>query len=413
MKGKLDLTTFRGVLHGGKEGPAIVAGNIEKSLLVQQVSGDDPEMPEKGQKLSVGEVTILTRWVKQGAKDDSAAGQSSSAADDSTPQYPKVYGVAPVISALAVSPDGTMLAVAGSHEVLLEHADGSGIIARLACSSPHVTSICFSPDGTQLVAAGGSPGEFGRLHIYNVPSRIAVKSLSVSTDTLFGLSLSPSGDRAAVGCADRTTHILSLENGKELDRFVQHTDWVLGTCFNLDGTRVVAAGRDKALWIVDLTTHRPFDLVNAPIEPLTCVARDPKKDIVAAGAASGAVRLYRLLDLIKTTERAPDPNRVKEIEHQPGPVNAIAYSASGKYFAAASTGEARIYLADGSKRVSICQGHTGGVFAVAFSPDAKQLYTAGFDGQLRIFGTEKGQLIKAFTPVPLKEAAGGDEKASN
>jgi WD40 repeat protein len=404
MKGKLDLTTFPGILHGGKNGSAIVAGDVDKSLLVQQVSGDDPEMPEKGEKLSAAEVGILTRWVTQGAKDDSASEPAAPSADASTPLYPKVYSLAPVISAIAVSPDGTKLAVAGSHEVLLHHADGSGLVARLPSRSPRITSIRFTPDGGQLLAAGGSAGEFGELDIYNVSSNSLLKSLRISSDTLFGLSLSPTGDRAAVGCADKTIRIIRLSDGLELDRFTQHTDWVLGTCFNLDGQRVVAAGRDKALWIVDLATHRPFDLVNDLVDPLLCVARDPNKDIVAAGMPTGSVRLFRLLNLIKTTERDRDPNRVKEIERQPGPANAIVYSADGKYFAVASTGEARVYLAEGFKRLSMCQGNRGGVYAIAFSPDGKQLYTAGFDGQVRIFGTEKGKLIKSFVPVPLHEA---------
>ncbi|HZK80020.1 MAG TPA: c-type cytochrome domain-containing protein, partial [Humisphaera sp.] len=67
MKGKLDLSTYAAMAHGGKSGPAFIAGDPEKSPLVEQVSGNDPQMPDKGQKLSAIEVSILTRWVKEGA----------------------------------------------------------------------------------------------------------------------------------------------------------------------------------------------------------------------------------------------------------------------------------------------------------------------------------------------------------
>ena len=40
--------------------------------------------------------------------------------------HPPVYTRPPVIPALAFSPDGRLLAVAGFHEVLLWKADGSG-----------------------------------------------------------------------------------------------------------------------------------------------------------------------------------------------------------------------------------------------------------------------------------------------
>ena len=38
---------------------------------------------------------------------------------------------------------------------------------------------------------------------------------------------------------------------------------------------------------------------------------------------------------------------------------------------------------------------------MTFSPDSKQLATGGFDGQIRLYNLPKGELAKAFTPVPL------------
>jgi WD40 repeat protein len=358
-------------------------------------------MPNKGEKLSSAEVNVLTRWVRQGAKDDSPSGQIA-IADPFKPLYPEVYLLIPVIRAMVLSPDGSILAVAGWHEVLLMHPDGSGVIARLPSTSPHVTSLCFNADGSRLVAAGGSAGEFGRIDVYTVADHQLVKTIAVSNDTLFGLSLSPAGDRAGVGCADRTTRVINLEDGKELDHFAQHTDWALGTAFNLAGDQLVSVSRDKSLWLLDLKTHRPFDLINYPTESLLCVVRHPKEDTVASGESTGQLMLHRLHDLVKTTEANRDPNRIREIDRQPGPVNALAYSPDGKLLAAASTGEVRVYTSDGNRRLCVCPGHQGRIFAIAFSPDGKQIYTGGFDGKVRIFGTEKGELVKMFVPFPLK-----------
>ena len=72
-KGKLDLSTYSALTHGGKSGPALVAGEPDKSRLIDSVSGDEPAMPDKGEKLSATEVALLSRWVKQGAKDDTTA----------------------------------------------------------------------------------------------------------------------------------------------------------------------------------------------------------------------------------------------------------------------------------------------------------------------------------------------------
>src|SRR5260370_42582568 len=55
-KGGLWLTTRAGLLKGGTEGPAIVPGKPDESVLLEQVGGDPPEMPKKGDPLSPVEV---------------------------------------------------------------------------------------------------------------------------------------------------------------------------------------------------------------------------------------------------------------------------------------------------------------------------------------------------------------------
>jgi WD40 repeat protein len=58
--------------------------------------------------------------------------------------------------------------------------------------------------------------------------------------------------------------------------------------------------------------------------------------------------------------------------------------------AVAGTGEARIYSPKDGRRVSTLSGSSGPVFALAFCPEGKQVCTAGFDGRVRIFATDKG-----------------------
>jgi hypothetical protein len=65
-KGGLRLTTRGSVVSGGDSGPAAVPGKPEESLLIQAIRyQDEPKMPPK-EKLSEGEIQILTRWVEAG-----------------------------------------------------------------------------------------------------------------------------------------------------------------------------------------------------------------------------------------------------------------------------------------------------------------------------------------------------------
>jgi mono/diheme cytochrome c family protein len=166
-KGKLDLTSFAAIEAGGKDGQVFVPGKPAASPLVTMVSGDTPEMPNKGDPLTAAQVSVLAQWVEQGARDDTPAGGSAVvAAGPTLPAGPTVYRIAPIISAMAWSPDGQTLIVAGYHELLLHHADGSGLIARLPSRAMRMTSLAFSTDGTRLLCAGGAPGGAGPLDVW-------------------------------------------------------------------------------------------------------------------------------------------------------------------------------------------------------------------------------------------------------
>ena len=50
-----------------------------------------------------------------------------------------------------------------------------------------------------------------------------------------------------------------------------------------------------------------------------------------------------------------------------------------------------------------CEGHSAGIYTVAFSPDGGRLATGGFDGKVRIYNTSDCKfvaLLRSGTPVP-------------
>src|SRR5579859_5815051 len=57
-KGKLDMSTYADLMKGGKQGAAVKPGDPAKSLLVEMISGPEPEMPEKGDKLTPEQVEL-------------------------------------------------------------------------------------------------------------------------------------------------------------------------------------------------------------------------------------------------------------------------------------------------------------------------------------------------------------------
>lgn len=85
LKGGLYLDTKDGLLKGGDNGPAIVPGDPEKSLLIKAVRYTDPnlQMPPKDKKLSSDKIADLEAWVKMGAPDPrTAVNQTLAARED-------------------------------------------------------------------------------------------------------------------------------------------------------------------------------------------------------------------------------------------------------------------------------------------------------------------------------------------
>ena len=66
-------------------------------------------------------------------------------------------------------------------------------------------------------------------------------------------------------------------------------------------------------------------------------------------------------------------------------------------------GEVRVYKTDGTRTATL-KGHDGAVFSLAFHPKKSWLYTAGFEGKVRVFDITDGKLLNTFVPAPVKPA---------
>ncbi|MDB6072009.1 MAG: hypothetical protein JWL81_3180 [Verrucomicrobiales bacterium] len=67
--GGLRVDDRRGLLEGGKTGPALVVGNPDNSLLVQRLrhADESKRMPKESDALTDSEVEVLTTWIRDGA----------------------------------------------------------------------------------------------------------------------------------------------------------------------------------------------------------------------------------------------------------------------------------------------------------------------------------------------------------
>jgi hypothetical protein len=97
LKANLLLDTKEGMLKGGDNGPAIVPGDPDKSLLIQAIryKNEDLQMPPKT-KLADAQIADVVAWVKMGAPDPRTKGTTATqaAAPASAPTTTSAYDFA-------------------------------------------------------------------------------------------------------------------------------------------------------------------------------------------------------------------------------------------------------------------------------------------------------------------------------
>ena len=443
--GQYVMTDFKKLVTKGESNEtAIVPGKPDESHLVKLVTPKDAkaEMPKGKPPLHALEIETIRKWIAEGATDDTPP----NADIQYDAAHPPVYVLPPVITSLDYSPDGTLIAVAGYHEVLLHKADGSGLVGRLVGVSERIQQVRFSPDGKRLAVAGGKPARMGEIQIWDVTKKELSLSLPVTFDTVYGVSWSPDGTRVAFGCADKTMRAIKADTGEQVLFQGAHDDWVLDTVWNPSGDHVTSVGRDRTVKLTEVETNRFIDNITS-ITPgalkggVAAIDTHPERDEIVVGGADGAPKLFRIFR-ITVRVIGDNANLIRELAPLRGRVTGVDYSSDGRRVVASSSldgkGDLFVYdtdidttapadikaimkkkvqqqndaekkkLADYQQKslpvLAKINLENAGLFCVRFSQDGKQFAAGGSDGKVRVYETETGKPLTEFLSVPLSPA---------
>jgi WD40 repeat protein len=276
-----------------------------------------------------------------------------------------------------------------------------------------VNDLAFTPDGKTLLSVCSN----GTVLLWDASTGKEIRRLQPPADALSrkgnvdfgGIGLSPDG-KTVIGLApDGAVHVWDLATGKEVRRLRGGKGF--GLALSGDGKALAVGeeaekpGRQIALW--DLTTGKPVRELGMKAPHVRALAFSADGRLLAAGggynsdAAENDNIRVGLWDL--ATGRP-----LRTMEGHTGGITAIAFSPDGRRLASCShdstvrlwetaTGmQVRILrVRDDSPGVSGPVGtkglSLGGVLTIAFSPDGKLLATGSADGTVRFWDPDSGE----------------------
>lgn len=375
-KGKLDLTRYEAIRHGGTKDDPIVEGKPGDSYLIDVLKATDKtRMPpkESGDALSKEKIKILETWVAQGAKLDKEISAKADILKELRSRWkPPVpaarYSFPVAVTAAAFSPDGKKLVASGHHEITVWDAESGKLEKRINTRSRRSMAFQFLNDG-KLVIAGGRPGEEGDVRIYDIQAKgsikdgveyldgvndtkVMLKQLLNVDDEVLCLALSPDGKKLAAGGCDRMLHVWDISAGianAKLEQSIEnHADWVFSVTFSPDGKFLASSSRDKTAKIWNLTAK-------------------------------------------ESAATFPD--------HQ-NPVYGVVFKADGKTcYSAGEDKQIRLFGAEGErvgKQVRVVGNHAGAIYKMIGNAKANLLASAGADNLVKTWNADSGAAVKSF-----------------
>jgi WD40 repeat protein len=333
-KGGLLLTNREKMLVGGDSGVVVTPGKAAESLLYQTLLPEaEDHMPPKKQ-LTEKEIASVKGWIDSGAIWDATV-------FDEPPQVkpvkltPMVPTYAPVL-ALALSPDGTRLAVARAAHVDLHDLsqpnhpklqqfmgmdspvqalawtkDGKQLLAagfrRLlsweVASGKEVgrleqgligtiTALVCSSDGTTVFAADGETGGLGFIHRLTLSPMKTVRTWKAHDDNINALALSQDGQFLASGGADKMARLWKAADGSLVTFYEGHTNHVVAVALNHDASQIATAGADREVKVWDVKSRNQDAILGDKKTAFTALYWTPDGKSLAAADEKGAAFIY-------------------------------------------------------------------------------------------------------------------------
>jgi uncharacterized protein YjbI with pentapeptide repeats len=194
-----------------------------------------------------------------------------------------------VARCVAVSPDGSLLAVGWSNFAEIVDLTDDRPLCVLSGHRGVVTGVAFSPDGTLLATASNDDRA---ARIWDTSTGQPRTTLTGHQLGLTGVAFSPDGAQLATASADRTARLWDTSTGQPRTTLTGHDAGLAGVAFSPDGTLLATASNDGTARLWDTSTGQPRITLTGHHSTVWAVAFSPDGTQLATASADDTVRIW-------------------------------------------------------------------------------------------------------------------------
>jgi len=209
--------------------------------------------------------------------------------DDEVAQH--ILAVHPAaIYALALSPDGSQLAVVGFEDKVRIYDPIKGrLIHVLKCSCADQRAVVFSPDGAQLACAGRD----GRLRLWKTADASLEREIQAHLQRIRALAYSPDGSQLATAGDGRHIRIWNAAGGEPLIAFGCRPGRVWSLTYG-SPTQLIAGCTNDVISVWDVNERKEIFRLEGHQGAVVALDAHLAAGLLVSGSFDTTMRLWRL-----------------------------------------------------------------------------------------------------------------------
>ncbi|HET7384913.1 MAG TPA: TIR domain-containing protein [Pseudolabrys sp.] len=298
------------------------------------------------------------------------------------------------VRSAAFSPDGQYVLTASrdtTARLWSVEPEKSTQMTVLAAHIGLVRSAVFSPDGRRVLTVSDA----NTVLLWDANAGQQIAAFATHSAILGRAAFSPDGRLVAVPDGN-TVVVRDANTGKKEDPVLQgHSAPVWSAAFSPDGRRIVTASDDQTARVWDVQTGAQIAVLRAHTAPVRSAVFSPDGlSVISTQRAQRASGSFTSDDSTALLWSALSGKVVRRFEGHMAQVYDATFSPNGKQIVTAGADNtARIWDAATGAMKSVLMGHLDSVLSATFSPHGHRIVTASADNTARVWDAKAGATI--------------------